>query len=445
MINFYNFRFKLLLVTVISCLIIQGSYWANAESEIYSVVEDITQSPKYASLMINTSTGEIIHEHNADNILHPASLTKMMTAYLCFQAIKAKKLSLNTMLPVSHWAASQAPSKLWLKAGQKISVRDALHAIIIRSANDAATVIAEAIGGNEQSFAQKMTKVAHQLGMSNTYFKNANGLHHIEQVTTATDMAKLGIALRRDFPQFYHLFSKKSFVFKNAVINGHNRVLTRYNAADGLKTGYTNASGFNLVTSASKPEGRIVAVVLGGPTAAARDNHMINLLDKGFSSLLVSNKRKRQSSHHQDGVDENGGSSERQVFSMADSGSKPFDVASNNNHGSDSFTPETARILPVASSSGKGSNKSKALASKASLKRSTSSKSNANLHRARHKNSVASNVKSKSSSGVSANKVAKSTKKSSPLKPSKYAKNNAFDAKKGSIGTLKVQRVKFSQ
>lgn len=248
---------------------------------------DITQCPRYSSLIVNSSTGEVLHRHNADVQRHPASLTKMMTTYIAFQAIKSKRLSFNSQLPVSSWAAlpSRSPTKLWLKAGQTISVRDTLNGIIIHSANDAAVVMAEAISGSEEAFADKMTQTAHQLGMRDTIFTNSHGLHDRDQVTTAFDMAKLGIALRRDFPEFYPMFSKKSFVYRGTVINGHNRVLARYRWADGLKTGYIAASGFNLVTSASRPEGKIVAVVLGGPTAAMRDNHMISLLDKGFYKL----------------------------------------------------------------------------------------------------------------------------------------------------------------
>ncbi len=248
---------------------------------------DITESPKYASLIVNSSTGEVLHKHNADARRHPASLTKMMTAYLTFQAIKNKKLTFNTVLPVSSWAAlpSRSPIKLWLKAGQKISVRDALDANNILSANDASVVLAEAISGSEDAFAYKMTKTAAKLGMKDTVFVNSHGLHDADQMTTAFDMAKLAIALRRDFPEFYPIFSKKSFVYKGTIINGHNRVLTRYPWADGLKTGYVAASGFNLVTSASRPEGKIVAVVLGGASASMRDNHMISLLDRGFYKL----------------------------------------------------------------------------------------------------------------------------------------------------------------
>lgn len=246
---------------------------------------DITRSPRYASIVVNADTGDVLHKHDHNKVLHPASLTKMMTVYLTFQAIESKRLNFNNDLYVSPRAAAQPRTNLNLKSGQRISVRDAVYGVIIHSANDAAVVLAEAIAGSEEAFAERMTKTAHLLGMSNTYFVNAHGLHNQEQVSTATDLAKLSIALMRDFPKYYGLFSKKSFIFRGSVITGHNRVLNKYRWADGLKTGFVNASGFNLASSAKKPEGRLVAVVLGGPSAASRDRHMIQLLDQGFAML----------------------------------------------------------------------------------------------------------------------------------------------------------------
>jgi D-alanyl-D-alanine carboxypeptidase len=246
---------------------------------------DITRSPRYASIVVNADTGDVLHKHDHNKVLHPASLTKMMTIYLTFQAIESKRLNLNKELYVSPRAAAQPRTNLNLKAGQRISVRDAIYGVIIHSANDAAVVLAEAISGTEDAFADRMTKTAHLLGMSNTYFVNSHGLHNADQVSTATDLAKLAIALRRDFPKYYGLFSKKSFIFRGTVITGHNRVLTKYRWADGLKTGFVNASGFNLASSATKAEGRLVAVVLGGPSASSRDMHMISLLEKGFGMM----------------------------------------------------------------------------------------------------------------------------------------------------------------
>lgn len=246
---------------------------------------DFTTSEKYASLVVNAKTGDVVYQKDANKVLHPASLTKLMTLYLAFDAIENGDLSLNQQLPISQKASMMPKTRLGLKSGQTIMVRDAILGLIIHSANDAAVVLSEALAGTESNFADKMTDVAHQLGMTDTTFKNASGLPDSEQVTTAYDMARLAIALRRDHPRFYPLFSRKSFKFKGSIISSHNRVLDRYEWADGLKTGYTLASGFNLVTSTSSPSGKLVGVVLGGPSASARDNHMIQLLEYGYNKM----------------------------------------------------------------------------------------------------------------------------------------------------------------
>jgi D-alanyl-D-alanine carboxypeptidase len=246
---------------------------------------DFTKSQKYASLIVNASTGDVIHQINANKQLHPASLTKMMTLYLTFEAIDNGQLSLNQQLPVSIKAASMPRTNLSLRRGQTITVRDAILGLIIRSANDAAVVLAEAIAGSEAKFAKQMTDTARDLGMSKTVFKNASGLPNKEQVTSAYDMARLGIALRRDYPQFYPLFSKKSFQFRGTIVSSHNKVLDRYPWADGLKTGFTLDSGYNLVTSTVHKRGKLVGVVLGGSSAGARDSHMIKLLDRSYAML----------------------------------------------------------------------------------------------------------------------------------------------------------------
>lgn len=273
-----------IILVILSCVLSLAPLESFAK-RTRNVVTDITKSPRYASIVVNADTGAVLHKYDHDKLLHPASLTKMMTLYLTFQAIDAKVLNLNKRLQVSRWAASQIRTNLNLKAGQTIDVRDAIYGVIIHSANDAAVVLAEAIAGSEEAFANRMTKTANLLGMHDTTFKNANGIHHPHQLTTAADMAKLGIALRRDFPKYYGMFSKRSFIFRGTVITGHNRILSKYRWADGLKTGFINASGFNVVSSASRPEGRIVAVVMGGQSAAIRDKHMISLLDKGFDGL----------------------------------------------------------------------------------------------------------------------------------------------------------------
>lgn len=257
---------------------------------------DFTKSKKYASLIVNASTGDVIHQKNANGIRHPASLTKMMTLYLTFEAIDNGKLSLNQRIPVSVKAASMPRTHLGLRKGQKITVRDAIMGLIVRSANDAAVVLAEAIAGSEAKFAKQMTRTARELGMSKTIFKNASGLPNRKQVTTAYDMARLGIALRRDYPQYYPLFAKKSFKFRGSIISSHNKVLAKYPWADGLKTGFIRASGFNLVTSTTHKNGKLVGVVLGGSTANARDNHMIKLLDRSYAKINSVQVAKRSKS-----------------------------------------------------------------------------------------------------------------------------------------------------
>lgn len=256
---------------------------------------DFTKSGKYASLVVNAKSGDVIYSRNANKTRYPASLTKLMTLYLAFQALEDGRLYYYQKIPVSKKASLQPRTKLWLKKGQKITVRDAMLALIIRSANDSAVVLAEAIDGTEAKFAKRMTKTARQLGMKNTTFKNASGLPNRYQKTTAYDMAKLAIALRRDFPKYYPLFSKTSFKYRGKIITSHNRVLTRYKWADGLKTGFTNASGYNLVTSTNHPSGKLVGVVMGGPSSAVRDNHMIQILDFGLKKVTtaVAEQKKR--------------------------------------------------------------------------------------------------------------------------------------------------------
>lgn len=244
-------------------------------------------SSKYAALVVNADNGTILHQRNANALRYPASLTKMMTLYLVFDAIETGKLRPNMMLRVSANAASQSPLKLGLREGQQISVRDAMLGLIVKSANDASVVLAEAVAGSEWQFARQMTAKARELGMNNTTFKNASGLPNPQQVSTAVDLAKLGIALKRDYPDFFPLFATKSFNFRGARIETHNRVTKNYRGATGLKTGYVNASGFNLITTATRNNVNLVGVVLGGVTAKKRDAHMISLLDNGFAKLGV--------------------------------------------------------------------------------------------------------------------------------------------------------------
>ncbi|MGH9589446.1 MAG: D-alanyl-D-alanine carboxypeptidase family protein [Terracidiphilus sp.] len=238
----------------------------------------------HASIMVDASSGAIVYARNAEARAHPASLTKLMTLFITFQQLKRGRLKLTQELRVSKHAAVQQPTKLWLRPGSTISVRSAILGITTRSANDAAVVLAEGIAGSESGFARRMTLTAHRLGMKRTRFYNASGLPDRRQWTTAHDMAKLAIALIRDFPRYYGFFSVRSFRFDGHIVYGHDHLLDEYAGADGLKTGYIRASGYNLVTSAVRHKRRLVGVVLGGNTAGARDHRMMALLNRGFSS-----------------------------------------------------------------------------------------------------------------------------------------------------------------
>lgn len=240
---------------------------------------------RYASIVIDAETGEVLHADSADERKYPASLTKMMTLYLAFEAIKEGRLSLGQPLPVSKRAEGQPPSKLGLRAGSTIKAEDAILALVTKSANDVATVLAEALGGTEIQFARMMTDKARQLGMSRTTFRNASGLPNSEQMSSARDMAVLARALIYDHPRFYRYFNTPSFRYRGQVHRNHNKLLGRYSGADGVKTGYIRASGFNLAASAVRGGRRIIGVVFGGQSGAWRDKHMETLLDKGFATL----------------------------------------------------------------------------------------------------------------------------------------------------------------
>lgn len=236
----------------------------------------------YASIIMDADTGKVLYARNPDTRIYPASLTKMMTLYMLFEQIERGKTSLKTPMTVSKRAAGQPPSKLGLRAGESIRVEDAIKVLVIKSANDVATVVAEHVGGTESDFARLMTAKARKLGMTKTTFRNASGLPNSAQMSTARDMARLSIALKRDFPQYYKYFGQTETSFKGRAIRTHNRVLLNYDGADGLKTGYIRASGFNLATSAHRGGMSLVGVVIGGKTSRWRDRHMMSLLDKGF-------------------------------------------------------------------------------------------------------------------------------------------------------------------
>ena len=251
---------------------------------LFFIVISSSAKAKYASFVINENTKRIYHNTNADTRNYPASLTKIMTLYMVFDALKNKKISMNTKFKISKRAARQPPSKLNLSAGSSITVKNAILALITKSANDVATVVAENLGKSERNFAKLMTKKARKLGMTRTTFKNASGLPNRGQLSTARDMAVLGIAIRKNHPNFFKLFKTKSFVYKGIKYTNHNNLLSNYSGTDGIKTGYTNASGFNLVASVERNGQRIIGVVFGGKKARSRDKHMINLLNKYFKT-----------------------------------------------------------------------------------------------------------------------------------------------------------------
>jgi D-alanyl-D-alanine carboxypeptidase len=249
----------------------------------------VARSAGYADLVIDGNTGLVLHATNAESQRHPASLTKMMTLYITFQALEAGKLRLDQRLWVSENASEQSPTKLGLLAGQSIRVQDAILGLVTESANDAAVVLAEAIGGSEDRFAQYMTRQARALGMSRTNFQNPNGLPDPDQVTCAADMVRLGYALIHHYPQYYRFFSEDSFVYAGVARRNHNHLMERYDGMDGIKTGYIRTSGFNLVASAARGQTRLIAAVFGGRSASLRDKQMEGLLDQGFASAPASN------------------------------------------------------------------------------------------------------------------------------------------------------------
>ena len=241
--------------------------------------------PKYAAFLVNSDTGEVLYARQADAARYPASITKVMTLYLAFEQLKAGTLKESDLITMSRFAASQKPSKLGLKPGATISVRDAMGVIATRSANDIAVALAEHIAGTEGQFATRMTGTARRLGMARTTFVNSTGLPAAGHLTTARDIATLSRAVVRDFPQFYRVFSQVAFDYEGQEIVSHNHLLRTLPGVDGIKTGYTNAAGFTLAASAAHDGVRLIAVVLGGPSRMMRDSNVTELLDTGFEVL----------------------------------------------------------------------------------------------------------------------------------------------------------------
>ena len=251
---------------------------------LMSLVAIPARAAQYAAFVMDARSGETLYSKNADTALPPASLTKMMTLYLAFQDIEAGRVSLDTMITVSKNAANQAPTRLGLKAGQKIALRYLIRAAAVKSANDAAAAIGDALGGSQEKFAARMTSTAKRLGMKHSSFKNANGLSAKGHLSSARDMSLLGRHLFYDFPQYYNIFSRRSTDAGLATVANTNRkFLDAYEGADGIKTGYTDAAGFNLTASAERGGVRIIATVFGGTSTAGRNAKMAELLDLGFS------------------------------------------------------------------------------------------------------------------------------------------------------------------
>ena len=244
------------------------------------VIHGPNYHPPYAAIVVDDNSGQVLHEENADAPRHPASLTKIMTLYLLFEQIETGKFKLDTPLQISSFAAIQNPTKLGLKANQTIVVEDAIKGLVTKSANDAAVVVSEAIAGSQEEFAKLMTQKAHALGMAGTTYVNASGLPAEEQITTARDQALLGRAIQDRFPVYYRYFATPSFRWRGREMHNHNALLGQVEGVDGIKTGYTEASGYNLTASVRRNDKHIVAVVLGGTSNAKRDARMRELITK---------------------------------------------------------------------------------------------------------------------------------------------------------------------
>jgi D-alanyl-D-alanine carboxypeptidase len=274
---------------LLATLMIVGASWDQAEARSprnnppKHVIHGPNYHPPYAAIVVDDKSGLVLHEVDADEPRHPASLTKIMTLYLLFEQLEGSKLRLDTPLAISTRAALQPPTKLGLKANQTIKVEDAIKGLVTKSANDAAVVVAEAIGGSEGEFARLMTVKARALGMTSTTYVNASGLPADEQITTARDQALLGRAIQARFPVYYRYFATPSFQYKGVEMHNHNSLLGQVRGVDGIKTGYTEASGYNLVSSVRRDEKHIVAVVLGGTSNAARNERMRQLIEDHIS------------------------------------------------------------------------------------------------------------------------------------------------------------------
>ena len=248
---------------------------------------------KHSALVIDANSGKVLHAENVSDLRYPASLTKLMTLYMTFDALHTGRFKMSSVLKASQKAASMPSTNLRMKKGDRITVRDAIKALIVRSANDVAVILAEALAGSEYKFSKRMTATARRLGMKNTTFKNASGLPNRQQQSTARDLAVLALALKRHYPQYYHFFRTETFSYKGKKYTSHNRAMKRISGADGLKTGYIRASGFNLITSATRRGKSIVGIVLGGESSKKRDNEMVDLVERVFAKMNLQRGRRQ--------------------------------------------------------------------------------------------------------------------------------------------------------
>ena len=259
--------------------------FAHAQDPTLSPAVDLhvpSSEPRYAAIVIDAGSGDILYQQRADSPRYPASITKIMTLYLAFEALATGRLHEDDLITVSSLAASQAPTKLGLHPGETITVEDAMHAIAVKSANDMAVALAEKIGGSEDRFAAMMTLKARDLGMTHTHYVNANGLPDSRQITTARDIATLCMAVLRDYPQYYHYFGTEEFTYRGVTMSNHNHLLGAMQGVDGFKTGFTNAAGYNLAASAVRDGHRIIAVELGGSSGASRNANVAGLITTAF-------------------------------------------------------------------------------------------------------------------------------------------------------------------
>src|SRR5712691_2440752 len=272
-------------ICVIAAIGLLGSLPAAARQNHRAAASTAENAPVFEWILLDAETGQVLSEQNADLVTQPASLTKMMTLYLAFDQLNQGKIRLDQPFSVSEEAASRAPSKLALTPGDSVPVRDLILGIVTKSANDAASVLAEGLAGSEANFVQYMNWKARQLGLQQTWYRNASGLPDPDQRTTARDVARLALALYHQFPREYRYFSTREFDFRGMVVRNHNHLLEWYQGADGIKTGYVNASGFNLAASAVRDGHRLIGVIMGGRSARSRDAQMASLLDQGFAYL----------------------------------------------------------------------------------------------------------------------------------------------------------------